>query len=50
MFWDEQFWENILINYVSTMATAISLFILGFSGYEVYVYRKKRNKKTKINN
>ena len=51
MFWDEQFWETILINYVSALGVAVTLFALGFGGYEVYIYRKRKKKiKTKIDN
>ncbi len=54
MFWDENFWENIAIDYISSMAKILTLILLGLGGYEVYAYknRKKRknNKKLKIKN
>ena len=49
MFWDENFWENFLVNYCSSLAATVTLFLLGLGTYEAYRYRK-RKKYNKKNN
>jgi|GEM_PF-5295854 len=45
MLWDENFWESVLINYLSSVAAAMTLFVLGLGGYEAYLYKKRRKQK-----
>lgn len=33
MFWDETFWEDIVKSYLASLATGVTLFIIGAGGY-----------------
>lgn len=35
MFWDTNFWEDVVKNYISSIATGITLLIVGTGGYAV---------------
>ena len=47
MFWDENFWESLIINYLGSLGAAVTLILLGLGGYEIYVYIGKKRKKLK---
>ncbi len=48
MFWDSNFWEDIVKNYFSSVATGITLIIIGTGGYVLdkkYLIIQKFSKK-----
>ena len=47
MFWDKTFWENLLVNYLGSLGAAITLILMGFGGYKIYIVYKKRVQKLK---